>query len=204
MIALIVFPATYFQNINLNKALAATVSTASPHDIFIKGNNVTQNASTDEQNNPIYSENDGGKIQDDVFLNYLLQLSVSGSLPGEIVDIKKKLEAGENPRDFKLKLAYEIVKTFLDEKSAIQGQKYFEKVIQSKDKPQDMLEIKPKKYDLVSSLLESGFCGTSSEVRRLVESGSVKINDTKAKVYDQEVKSGDIIQKGKRFFVKIK
>lgn len=115
MIALIVFPATYLQDINLNKALASTTSTAASHDIFIKGNNVTQNATTDEQNNPIYSEDDGGKILDDVFLNYLLQLSVNGSLPGEIVDIKKKSDELFNLMFSEASLEKIVFKNPLDE-----------------------------------------------------------------------------------------
>jgi len=122
----------------------------------------------------------------------------------EVEDIKQKLEGGENPRDYKLKLAYEVVKTFLNEEGAKVGQENFETVIQSKGKPEDMSELSPAKTDIISVLVEAGFVKSTTEARQNIAGGGVKINDQKVENIEEEVKSGDIVQKGKRFFVKIK
>jgi len=122
----------------------------------------------------------------------------------EVKKIEKNLEAGGNPRDLKLKLAFEIVKTFLNEESAKKGQENFEKVIQSKDKPEEIEELAPTKNDIITVLVEAGFVKSTSEARQNIKGGGVKVNDVKVEDHTFEVKSGDIVQKGKRFFVKIK
>ena len=122
---------------------------------------------------------------------------------GEVEDIKKKLEAGENPRDAKMKLAFEVSKTFLGEDSANQGQTNFEKVIQSKDKPDEIPELKPSSNNIVDVLVESKICKSKSEARQMIEQGGVKVNDEKVETIEVDTKAGDVVQKGKRFFVRI-
>ena len=122
----------------------------------------------------------------------------------DIEKIKKDLDGGVNPRDAKLKLAFEITKTFLGEEAAKQGQTHFEKVIQSKDKPDEITELKPQSYNIIEVLVESGLCSGKSDARRAIEQGGVKVNDKKVSDFDFETKSEDVIQKGKRFFVKVK
>ncbi len=113
------------------------------------------------------------------------------------------IDVSKNPRDLKLKLAFEITKTFLGEEASKQGQDYFANVIQNKDKPEDITELSPSGSDIVTVLVEAGFAVSTSEARRAIEQGGVKINDQKVESIEDEVKSGDIVQKGKRFFVKI-
>ena len=122
----------------------------------------------------------------------------------DIETMKKEMEDGANPRDFKLRLGYEITKTFLGEESAEKGKEHFINVIQSKDKPEDIREFSPSDMNIVTVLVEAGFAKTNSDARRAIEQGGVKLNDEKVSSHDTELKSGDILQKGKRFFVKIK
>ena len=122
----------------------------------------------------------------------------------EVEQVKKDLEAGANPRDAKFKLAYEITKTFLGVESAKLGQEHFEKVIQSKDRPDEILELKPTSYNIIEVLVESGLSTGKSDARRAIEQGGVKVNDEKIEAFDYDTKPEDVIQKGKRFFVKVK
>src|SRR3989339_1916383 len=65
----------------------------------------------------------------------------------------KKLEAiMPNPRDRELKLAYEVVKTFLGEKFAKAAQENFHRVFQEKSKPQEIPELKPSATDIITVL----------------------------------------------------
>jgi len=115
----------------------------------------------------------------------------------------KDMDSSSNARDLKLRLAFEITKTFLGQNAAKKGQDYFEKVIQNKDKPEDIAKLSPSANDIVTILVEAGFAASTSQARRAVEQGGVKINDKKVESIEAQAKPGDVIQKGKRFFVKI-
>ena len=121
----------------------------------------------------------------------------------KITEIRDALASGSNPRDHKLALAYAITQTFLGDDAAEKGKAHFAQVIQSKDVPENITEITPSVYDIITVLIDAGFATSKSEAKRHIDGGGVKINDEKISNFDAQVKSGDIIQKGKRFFVKI-
>ncbi len=121
----------------------------------------------------------------------------------EIVAIKKSLDAGANPRDAKLQLAFAITETFLGTKAAEQGRDNFAKVIQNKERPDEIPGLQPTAYDVVTILVEAGFVKSKSEAKREIDGGGIKVNDEKIMDYEMVAKSGDVIQKGKRFFVKV-
>jgi tyrosyl-tRNA synthetase len=121
----------------------------------------------------------------------------------EVDEVTSSLKKGENPRDAKLMLAFEITKQFLGEEAAKVGQDHFSTVIQQKKSPEDIKTITPSTYDIVSVLKEAGFVKSNSDARRAIDGGGVKVNDGKVTTYDCEVQKGDVIQKGKRFFVRI-
>lgn len=120
-----------------------------------------------------------------------------------VQEIEKQLKDGANPRDMKLRLATEVTKTFLGEEAAQKGFDHFSTVIQGSGKPDEIDELSPSAHDIVSVLVEAGFCKSKSDARRTIAGGGVKVNDEKVEDESHEVVSGDVIQKGKRFFVKI-
>lgn len=122
----------------------------------------------------------------------------------EIKEMEKEMSSGVNPRDLKMRLGFEITKLFLGEAAATEGQKHFATVIQNKDKPDEIPELKPTTYDVVTILAEAGLAKSKTEAKREIDGGGVKLNDEKVVGYEVVVKSGDVIQKGKRFFVKVK
>ena len=113
-------------------------------------------------------------------------------------------EIAQEPMKYKKSLAFEITKNFLGEKAAEAGRANFEKVHQSKDRPDEMIEIKPSAYDIITVLVESKICASRGDARRQIEQGGVKVNDARVDSATLVVKSGDVVQKGSRFFVKIK
>lgn len=121
----------------------------------------------------------------------------------EIVEMKNKMVDGENPRDFKLRLAGEVVKMFLGEVAANEGKEHFEKVIQGKAIPDEIPELNPSANDIVTVLVESKICNSRSNARQMVEQGAVSINGEKVDSIDYQVKNEDVVKKGSRFFVKI-
>jgi tyrosyl-tRNA synthetase len=124
----------------------------------------------------------------------------------EIEELEKGLKAGANPRDLKMRLAYEIVKMYHSEGDAKRERENFIKTFSQKKLPTDIPEVKPSVYDIVTLLVEAKICKSKSEARQVVDQGGVKVNEVKvpAGEYSFIVKKGDIIQKGARFFVKVK
>ncbi len=116
---------------------------------------------------------------------------------------EKEMKEGANPRDYKIKLASEVVRFYHSEDDAKMAQEYFVKTISNKEIPADIAEIKPSNYDLLTALLESGSVKSKSEVRRLVSQNGVKVNKEIVNDPNMKIKSGDIVQKGKIMFFKI-
>ncbi|HOX60675.1 MAG TPA: tyrosine--tRNA ligase [Candidatus Magasanikbacteria bacterium] len=124
----------------------------------------------------------------------------------EIAEIRESLKNGANPRDLKIQLAKEIVKIYHNEKAADEAEEYFINTFKKKEMPTDMLEIMPTVYELAVALLEGGLVKSKSLARQVIDQGGVKLNGEKVGEgeYTKQLKSGDVIQKGARFFVRIK
>ncbi len=123
----------------------------------------------------------------------------------EIAEYEKSLAGGTNPRDIKMKLAGEFVRMYHGDAEAVKAQEYFISTFSKKETPDEMPEIKPTSYDLATVLVESKICKSKSEARQVIDQGGVKINDSKVGQGDYAalIKSGDIVQKGSRWFVKV-
>lgn len=124
----------------------------------------------------------------------------------EVMAVEKELKAGVNPRDIKLSLAGEVVKTFLGEESALKAKEYFISTFSKKEQPDEMPEITPTVYEIAALLVEARVCKSKSEARQVIDQGGVSINDAKVEKgnYSAVIKSGDIVKKGSRWFVKVK
>ena len=117
-----------------------------------------------------------------------------------------------NPRDLKMKLAWEITKINHGKKEADLAQDTFIKTIQKKEAPADIAQWPAKrgKYNLIDLLVETKLAESKSEARRLVEQGAIKIKENAAdfaviKDIKREIiiKGEIIIQRGKLYFIKI-
>jgi len=126
----------------------------------------------------------------------------------EINKIAKELKAGSNPRDAKLRLAKEIVTLYYNTNEANKAEANFIKIFSKKGTPDDMPEINISKNKVspIDLLSELKFVSSKGEARRLIDGGGMKINNEKITSWkdDVSIKSGDIIQAGKRKFAKIK
>lgn len=126
----------------------------------------------------------------------------------DISQIEKDLKKGGNPRDYKARLGYEIVKLYYSEKEAMKAQNEFDKIFKKKDKPSDIktYQLEDKSLKLVDLLSKLGLASSKSEGRRLIEQGGVKIEGKVIKQWDKKIiiKPGMIVQAGKRNFAKIK
>ncbi len=143
----------------------------------------------------------------DGVINIAFELCTKLSLE-EINKIKIGLKNNANPRDFKMKLAYEIIKINYDSNIADKAQSYFIKTVQKKEIPDDIKEIniKNKSINIIELLVESKLVSSKGEARRLIKQNAIKID---GKIIDDDkfnvelIKKIIILQKGKRGFVKV-
>ncbi len=108
-----------------------------------------------------------------------------------------------NPRDIKARLAQEITMIYWGKNKAQKAKENFNLVFQKKEIPDKMLKQKLTNKNIVDVLLDAGLAQSKGEARRLIKQKGVKINGKIIGLIDKVPKSGDIIQKGKRYFLKI-
>lgn len=143
-------------------------------------------------------------ISDDLIVKYF---TLATRIPmARVGDIEQKIKSGANPRDLKLDLAHEIVCMYHPAKDADKACEYFVNTFSKKETPTDIPELKPSAYDIVTVLVESKICASRGDARRQVEQGGVRVNDEKLgrDAINRVCTAGDVVQKGSRFFVKIK
>jgi tyrosyl-tRNA synthetase len=122
----------------------------------------------------------------------------------DIKEMEQKMKAGANPMMFKRRLAKEVVAAFVSPKAAADAEAHFSSVHQKGEKPEDMIEVSwTKGMTIVDALVESHVVSSKTDARRQIEQGGVKVNDAIVKDGTVTVKKGDVIQKGKRFFLQL-
>jgi len=131
----------------------------------------------------------------------------------EISRIRTGLEEGAlHPRDVKMRLAGEIVTIYHGEEAAAKAEEEFKNIFQKKELPDEVPD-----YVLDSNQLEdgliwlpklltlAGLVSGTSEGKRMVKQGAVRINDER--VNDPDLRfmpeDGSIIKAGKRKFARV-
>lgn len=142
-------------------------------------------------------------VRDDLIIHYLTL--ATDMLDTDIAAIKTRLEQGENPRDSKARMAFEVVKIFYDEKAAREAADAFTKRFREKQMPDTIEEasLADEETPLPEVLVEANLAPSKSEARRLISQGGVRINQQKVSGENTRVGHGDIIQVGKLKIKKI-
>lgn len=140
-------------------------------------------------------------IPDELIIKYF---TLTTRVPMETVkQYETAMKKGENPRDYKMKLGFELVRFYYSQKEAVNAQEYFISTFKNKERPTDIPELKPSAYDIVTVLVEGKLVASKGEARRAIEQGGVKVDDVKVEAIDMVVKKGSVVQKGKRFFAQV-
>jgi tyrosyl-tRNA synthetase len=107
----------------------------------------------------------------------------------EIQTLENRIKAGENPRDIKMILADEIVKIYHGEEASKKAQEYFVQIFNKKEVAQEgIVEVLAEGKTLEDILVQENIVSSKSDLRRLVESGSVSNFETKEIVSLDQVK----------------
>ncbi len=148
-----------------------------------------------------------GKVMstsDDLIIKYFT-LCTDLSLE-EIKELESKMESGENPRNLKVRLGYEIVRIYHGEKSAKNAQEEFDNVFKNKEKPKDIEKVNlASDANIIDVLVNFKLVSSKTEARKMLEQNAVTVNDEKIKDQNFIFKSGEkyLVQVGKRRFLEI-
>ena len=152
-------------------------------------------------------------IPDSIMIDYFNLLTLLTK--DEISKIKENIENGNlNPSIAKRKLAVNIIKNLYDPASAENAEINFNRIFKDKEAPEQIDEFTINKKDYpsgkikaVSLLTSSGLCSSNSDAKRVMEQGGLKIGSSKVADINAELDleeiNSQIIQKGKRYFLKI-
>jgi len=128
---------------------------------------------------------------------------------GQIATWQAEVAAGKNPRDLKVLLAKELVKRFHHAAAAEAAEaefvQRFQKHLLPENLPEQIIQLENPKILLVNLLKTAGLVASTSEARRLVQSGAVKINGEKVGDVQTQIESGTtaIYQVGKMRMAKL-
>ena len=143
-------------------------------------------------------------ISDELMWRYYELLSTK-SLK-EIEELKSGVENGTlHPKDVKDKLAIEIVDRFHGENVGIKAAEEFKKIFAKKDIPTDLEEFECENNTWIcQALVDTKLVNSTSQARRDVKQGAVKLNQEKVNDEKFNLTTGEyILQKGKKNFAKI-
>ncbi len=106
------------------------------------------------------------------------------------------------PRDAKAALAHQLVKRLHGEEAAGRAEADFDRKFRQREVPEDIPEFETGfPIRLVEALVKGGLAKSNGEARRLIEQGGVKVGG-KVATRDDPLKAGDMVQVGKRRWIR--
>jgi tyrosyl-tRNA synthetase len=143
-------------------------------------------------------------LRDDLLFDYFwLVTDVSES---EIEAMKQALAAGANPRDYKMRLAREIVAQFHGPAAAQEAEEHFVRVFQRRELPAEIPTVTlAGPTTLADALVEAGLARSKSEARRLIEQGGVQIDGQRATSWEELIDPArePVLRVGRRRFARV-
>jgi len=107
------------------------------------------------------------------------------------------------PRDAKAAVARALVERLHGSAAGAAAEAEWELRFRRRQAPTEIPEVRPSRPNLVTVVLEAGFARSASEVRRLLQQGGVRVDGEKVEE-DREVRDGEVVQAGKRNFVRVR
>jgi tyrosyl-tRNA synthetase len=108
------------------------------------------------------------------------------------------------PRDAKAALARQLVKRLHGDDAAERAEAGFDSRFRKREIPEVIDELVAENPgDLVSTIVQAAFAKSRGDARRLIDQGGIRVNGKKADS-ESKLKDGDVLQAGKRSFVRIR
>ncbi|MDK2932135.1 MAG: tyrosyl-tRNA synthetase [Bacillota bacterium] len=151
-------------------------------------------------------------ISDDVMMTFY---ELATTLPDEEIEaVREALASGRlHPRDAKRRLAREIVALYHGPEAAKAAEEEFDAVFRKGELPEDVPEVVISSADLADGkmwcpklLVAAGLVDSTSEARRLIDQGAVRVDSER--VTDPQahvaVRPGMVVRVGKRRFARVR
>jgi tyrosyl-tRNA synthetase len=144
-------------------------------------------------------------VPDDQIIEYFTLLTDVAE--PEIIQMSQAIAAGENPMQFKKRLAFTITQMYHSANEATSAQEFFERTVQSKEVPSQMPEVSVSPVTRLLEVLKA--CQpqeSTSQLRRVTEQGGVELNGERVTdpLREFTFKTGDVVKIGKRNFYTLK
>jgi len=142
-------------------------------------------------------------ISDELMMKYYELLSAASAEKIE------EIRTGRvHPRDAKASLAAEIAARYWGIEAAEKAREDFSNLFKKREVPEDIDEVSLSAADgtgIAKALVSAGLAASTSEARRLVEQGGVKVDGAKITDWKMDLPADKavLVQVGKRFFKKI-
>lgn len=142
-------------------------------------------------------------ISDNLIMKYFALLTdISNE---ELKNIEEEMKT-KNPRDIKMRLAFTITEMYKGKDCALEAQNDFIKVVQNKEIPENIPEIKiNEKISLIDFISNFDKTLSRGEIKRLASSGAVKIDSVKQANPNFIIEPSSlpvVVQYGKRKYIK--
>lgn len=146
-------------------------------------------------------------IPDELIVKYFRL--AAGVEEAELVEVAAGLERGDNPRDWKRRLARRLVEEYHGETEVEAAEAHFDRIFVQHEAPEEVDErtvvLSDGSAPLYWVLREAGLASSSSEGRRLIEQGAVSIDGERVEEPTADLRSGTtvLLQVGKRRFARV-
>lgn len=125
----------------------------------------------------------------------------------EEIDVyRKRLKAGDNPRDIKLALATEVVRMYHGKEAAQKAQQDWISEVSQKSVADDIQILAvANPVNLIDVIMSVGIVDSKGKARRLIAQGAVRMNDTRVEPEIEEVvvTNDSILRVGKKHSFKL-
>lgn len=139
-------------------------------------------------------------IEDNLIIEYF---TLATSVPNEKIQEVVERLASKNPMILKKELAVRIVSELYSTEDALKASEEFQKTVQNKELPDNLVEYEVKSPTLILDfLIENNLVESKSDAKRLFQGGAIKFEKTPSQYESIIIKSG-ILEYGKRKAVKL-
>lgn len=122
----------------------------------------------------------------------------------EVKEKNDRIQSGENPRNIKLELAYELVALYHNPEHAKEARQRWEHIFSEKKIPNSLKKIQMKQgTPLMDVLTKQGFCKSKSEGRRLIAQGAVEFEGNVLKDALFQFSKDGILRVGKKRITRV-
>ena len=133
----------------------------------------------------------------------MIELLLINNTRIDLDEVAKIIEG--SPRQAKARAAYEIVSIFHGKGAAFAAQEAFDKQFQQGEAPEDIpiVELDGSSWTTADLLYELKLVDSKTEGRRVLSQNGVKVNGRQIAQAELDLNEGDVVQVGKRKFVRI-